>query len=106
MRTAVADLLPLPPLDGLTQQQVRGITCVWDGIALTPDTAIDLGERTMNRLGEPVRWFPRGCRRCTGEAAYRLLLEHAPLCEQCVDDSSNCPTGTGLNRLIREARRR
>lgn len=99
------ELLPLPSPSELTEQQVRGITCVWDGVALAPGTAVDLGTRTMKRLGSPVNWFPRACRSCAAEAALRALHEHAPSCEQCVDDAAGCPTGHALNRLVREGRR-
>jgi hypothetical protein len=103
--TEVLALLDLPPINSLSQDQVRGYTCVWDGIALTPSTAVDLGPRKFKRVGEPVSWFPRGCRSCTGTAAYRALLDHGPLCEQCVDNADHCQVGRGLRRLIREGRR-
>ncbi|EPD62397.1 hypothetical protein HMPREF1211_04031 [Streptomyces sp. HGB0020] len=37
--------------------------------------------------------------------AYRALLEHTQLCEQCVVDSRECATGRVLVRTLREARR-
>jgi len=88
--------LELPDINGLSEAQVRGVTCVWDGIALTPETAVDLGPRP--RDGGPD-WFPRGCKRCTGEAAHRLLLAHAPRC----DVYPSCPTAVAAQRLMREA---
>lgn len=97
--------LPLPSLDDLTDRQVRGITCVWDAALLGPAIAVDLGERTTKRAGDEVRWFPRACRRCIGVAALEVLHEHAPMCEPCVDNAEECPTGRALNRLIREGRR-
>jgi hypothetical protein len=36
--------------------------------------------------------------------AYRALLEHTQVCEQCVEDSRECPTGRALVRTLREAR--
>lgn len=36
--------------------------------------------------------------------AYRALLDHVSTCEQCVDDSRECPTGRALIRTLREAR--
>lgn len=102
MITAVAELLPLPDLDGLTDQQTRGATCVWDSTPLTATTAIDLGEQ---QAADGTHWFPRACRPCTLPRAMRALQEHCGLCEQCVDDHTKCPTGLGLVRLVREARR-
>lgn len=98
-------LLRLPDYNALTEQQTRGITCVYDGVALAPATAIDLGERTVKRLGNAVSWFPRACRTCVLPQAMRALQQHAGSCEQCVDDHNQCPIGLGLVRLVREARR-
>lgn len=92
-------LLPLP--EQLSDAQRDGHVCVWGGETLTVGTGIDLGSRkTDDRL-----IFPRACRRDTGEAAYRALLDHAPACEQCVDNAAECPLGRALNRLVREGRR-
>ncbi|MFK0045561.1 hypothetical protein ACIQU4_15810 [Streptomyces sp. NPDC090741] len=52
---------PLPPVADLSEQQVRGAACVYCGIHLDNATAVDLGERHVNRAGAPVRWFPRAC---------------------------------------------
>jgi hypothetical protein len=97
--------LPLPAYNGLSEQQVRGFTCVWDGVALSPGTAVDLGPRTFKRLGEPVQWFPRACRRCALAQAMQALVKHGQSCEQCVDDHTQCPPGLNLVRAVREARR-
>lgn len=51
----------LPPVGDLSEQQVRGIACVYCGITLDNATAIDLGERPAGRAGGRVRWFPRAC---------------------------------------------
>ncbi|MFF0104516.1 hypothetical protein [Streptomyces hirsutus] len=37
--------------------------------------------------------------------AYRALLEHTQMCEQCVDDVRGCATGKVLVRILREAAR-
>ncbi|MFF3894653.1 hypothetical protein ACFYY3_15960 [Streptomyces sp. NPDC001812] len=37
--------------------------------------------------------------------AYRALLEHTQMCEQCVDDVGKCATGRALVRTLREAAR-
>ncbi|MGV9755448.1 hypothetical protein ACWDUC_06370 [Streptomyces tricolor] len=103
--TAALDLLPLPEFHTLSQDQVRGATCVWDGVGLSSATAIDLGERKLKRVGGRVSWFPRACRRCALEQAMNTLVAHSQTCEQCVDDSNLCPTGSGLVRAVREARR-
>jgi hypothetical protein len=95
--------LPLPEFNTLSQQQVRGITCVFDGVALSPATAVDLGEHRIRRIH--VSWFPRACRPCALPRAMQALQLHSGSCEQCVDDHTQCPTGLGLVRLVREARR-
>jgi hypothetical protein len=95
-----AALLALPAVDELSDTQVRGSACVWCAVVLSPKTAVDLGQRTGD-----VTWFPRGCRPCAGIRAYEALLDHAPTCEQCVDDGRLCTTGVGLRRLVREGRR-
>ncbi|MEV0691763.1 hypothetical protein [Streptomyces sp. NPDC050388] len=100
-RDHVLAALPLPALDGLTEAQVRGVTCVWDGIFLTPATAISLGPRKKKWLDGTYDWFPRGCKRCVGRRAYRLLFDHAPACERC-QKTSTCPVAVEVHRLIRE----
>ncbi|MGW0996415.1 hypothetical protein [Streptomyces sp. NPDC002520] len=97
--------LPLPAYNSLSQAQTRGITCVWDGVAVTPGTAVDLGPRTFRRLGEPVQWFPRACKPCAQQQAMDTLMQHTQTCEQCVDDHTQCPIGLGLVRAVRRARR-
>ncbi|MEV7284778.1 hypothetical protein AB0O01_09510 [Streptomyces sp. NPDC093252] len=96
-------LLDLPPLDALTADQRRGAVCVWDAeeAPLTAETVVDLGEREDGA----ARWFPRACRPHMGEQAYRALMGHAGLCEQCTDDAGGCEVGSGLRRLRREGRR-
>jgi hypothetical protein len=37
--------------------------------------------------------------------AMTALTTHSQACEQCVDDHTLCPTGVGLVRAVREARR-
>lgn len=103
--TAVVELLVLPPLAGLSEHQVRGMTCVWDGVALATGTAVDLGAQTTSRAGQPLQWFPRACPACITDRGRRALYAHAPFCEQCVDEADKCETGRGLYRLMREARR-
>jgi hypothetical protein len=101
----VLKVLALPSLAGLSEYQVRGITCVWDGVALATSTAVDLGAQTANRAGEPLQWYPRACRNCVAERAHRALNAHAPLCKDCVHKAGRCPVGSGLYRLMRETRR-
>ena len=96
------DVLPLPAYEDLTEQQRRGATCVWGASQLTTTTAIDLGER---HAADGTSWFPRACRPCTQPRALRALHLHSAMCEQCADDHTQCPTGLGLVRLVREARR-
>src|SRR5438034_1476538 len=101
---AALDLLPLPDHNDLSEQQVRGITCVWDGIALTAETAVDLGPRKVKRLDGHFDWFPRGCRQCVGRHAYEFLFGHAENCEHCAS-RTDCPTAVEVRRLMREGRR-
>ncbi|MGW2720869.1 hypothetical protein [Streptomyces sp. NPDC001492] len=100
-------LLELPDPDGLTTEQVRGAVCIWNRNEppLTAATAVDLGERRHKRLDGRYSTFPRACHRHTHEAAYKALIAHTASCEQCVDDSTQCPTGRALLRLMREHRR-
>ena len=98
--------LALPALDELAEQQVRGTACVWNARhPLTNGTAVDLGPRQAARAGQPLTWFPRACRPCVHDQAYSVLLDHAPSCEQCVDNAAECPIGRALRRLMREYRR-
>jgi hypothetical protein len=102
-------LLPLPDLDGLTDEQARGAVCVWDATEppLTGDVAVDLGEHMSPLEGtiSPMRWFPRACHRHVHDAAYAALMDHAPRCEQCVDEAAGCDMAVALRRLMREHRR-
>ncbi|MFE4780984.1 hypothetical protein ACFRI7_13850 [Streptomyces sp. NPDC056716] len=99
---SVCELLDLSPLETFTDAQARGAVCVWDATEtpLASESAVDLGERQ----DDGVRWVPCACRTHTGRQAYRALLDHAPLCVQCVDDAASCPTGIGLRRLMRDGR--
>lgn len=96
------DGLELPPRDGLTEQQARGAACIWDGTPVTTTTAIDFGEQ---QAADGTHWFPRACRPCTLPRAMQALQYHSGMCEPCVDDFAQCPTGLALVRLVREARR-
>ena len=95
-------LFTLPSLAGMSEGQVRGADCVWDGITLTPATAVDLGKRTARRAGADVNWFPRACRSCVWLAAHTNLYTHRMTCEQCVDNAAECETGAALLGLMRE----
>jgi len=97
-------LLPIPSLDGLVEQQVRGYMCVWGGEGLTNETAVDLGPRTKKRLDGTYQIFPRACRACVREAAIRVIRVHRGACEQCVDDAFVCNVRAALERLVREGR--
>ncbi|MET7452550.1 hypothetical protein ABZT03_11750 [Streptomyces sp. NPDC005574] len=97
----VLALLPLPSLDGLSEQQVRGKACVWCCITLPTGLAVDLGPRTTKRAGSEVRWFPRSCRQDTARQAMAALFDHAPGCAVCSGQPEGCATGAGLRRLTR-----
>jgi len=98
----VAAVLRLPDPRQLIEDQVRGAVCVWGSERLRVATAVDLGEHTDATIG---RWWPRACPQCAAEHAHRALFEHAPMCEQCVDEAGRCEVGRLLYRLIREGRR-
>lgn len=52
----------LPPVNGLTEQQQRGWSCIWCGTSLTVGADIDLGEqRARPTAGAAYSWFPRAC---------------------------------------------
>lgn len=104
VRQQVLAAIALPTLDGLTEAQVRGTTCVWDGIALTPETAVDLGPRRKRWLDGEYDWFPRGCRRCVGDKAYIALFTHAHECAECLA-GPDCPFAVEVRRLLREGAR-
>ncbi|MET8826130.1 hypothetical protein ABZX40_13740 [Streptomyces sp. NPDC004610] len=97
-------LLALPVLAALTPDQERGAVCVWgrSEAPLNAKTAINLGEQQAD---DGRHWFPRACHPHTKTHAYRALLDHAPLCEQCVDNANGCEIGVTLRRLMREGRR-
>ncbi len=105
MSTAVTDLLPLPPVSRLAEEQVRGAVCVWCALTLTGETAIDLGTRSGSFAGVTADWFPRSCRDCLKEAALREYGDHTGTCEQCVDDPALCDARRALHRLALEGRR-
>lgn len=94
-------LLALPTRDTLSEQQIRGSHCIWDGITLAPATAVDLGPRRIRRAGSHIDWYPRACRRCTSDAAFRALHRHVPECGDRGEEIT-CPVCRGLLRLIRE----
>jgi hypothetical protein len=105
-QASVLGLLAIPGIAGLSEHQVRGMACVWDGITLTSATAVDLGVHSASRAGEPVSWYPRACRGCVALQAHRALLTHATTCTECAsaETAGSCELGRGLYRLVREYR--
>ncbi|MER7814095.1 hypothetical protein [Streptomyces sp. NPDC096153] len=53
----------LPDIGTLTQNQQRGVDCVWCGITLSAKTAVDLGPRRLRIADWTTSWFPRACKR-------------------------------------------
>jgi len=86
--------LVLPSPDTLTDEQLRGATCVWDNTALTPETAIDLGPRR-----DEYQWFPRACRVCVTTQSLAALYDHVDKCAECQESDALCPAGRPLYRL-------
>ncbi|MEU6913564.1 hypothetical protein [Streptomyces olindensis] len=98
-------LLEVPSLDGLTEDQARGFTCVWDSEEepLTEETAVALGERDKRH--------PRGCPKHVASAAYEALFMHClGDCEVCskeeqtvvdgVVQDTRCEIAVALRRLV------
>ncbi|HEX5596343.1 MAG TPA: hypothetical protein VFX61_10050 [Micromonosporaceae bacterium] len=103
------ELLGLPSLEGLGNGQVRGQDCVWCGTGqLAVATSVDYGEQMSPLSGAPdsarMRWYPRGCRPCTGRRAYRALLSHSPDCAECCAAAPGCTIGRTLSRLAKGGR--
>lgn len=98
----VPSALALLPLDlaALSEQQKRGVICVYDGIALGPN-AVDLGPRPHGS----ITVFPRACILCMPRVAEAELADHRAKCEQCVEDDP-CDTRDQLRALARQYRPR
>lgn len=99
-------LLALPSPAELTEDQVRGATCVWgaDEAPLTDEAAVDLGPRRMKRLDGHYDWHPRSCPDHVGQAALLALSDHCMSdCQECGARDENrvaipgsCDTGRAL----------
>ncbi|CAL9449304.1 DUF6415 family natural product biosynthesis protein [Streptomyces sp. enrichment culture] len=63
--------MAVPDRDGLTRRQRQGGDCVWCGLTLGPETAIDLGHRSYKDEDADywTSWWPRGCRSCVAHRA-------------------------------------
>jgi hypothetical protein len=108
IQSDVLAVLALPPLDGLTDDQTRGATCVWHGgERLTGERAVYLGEHMSPLRGStsPMRWFPRACHTCVADRAHHGLFAHCATCKDCADEAGQCEMGRGLYRLVRQYRR-
>jgi len=105
-------LLELPSLDGLTEEQVRGFTCMWDSgeKPLSEETAVALGARRKRRLDGEYELHPRGCPEHVSHAAMEALFTHCMQdCEVCgrtektvvngVMQEPSCEIGVALRRL-------
>ncbi|MFJ8049324.1 hypothetical protein [Streptomyces luteogriseus] len=106
-------LLEVPSLDDLTEEQVRGFTCVWDGDEkpLDEEGAVALGARPKKRLDGKYDLHPRGCPEHVAHAAYEALFRHCMEdCEACgrteetAEDGTvrenSCEIGIALRRLV------
>lgn len=100
--TADVAAIELPRIETLAQTQVCGRACVWCAVALSTETAVELGER---KGANGFVWFPRSCRICSSRPAYLALLTHIQSCEQCGDEAGRCAEGSALRKTLREARR-
>lgn len=95
----------LPSLTGLSEQQIRGKACVWCAIALENGTAVDLGRRPIQYAGTQTSWFPRGCPSCAESEALKDLAEHTERCRACNTRGGLCSTRTGMQKILKQARR-
>jgi len=93
-------ILEVPGFDSLTEDQVRGLACVWDGTPLKDATAVDVGPRTAARLDGELHWYPRACPVCATTRPLAALYDHVEDCGECGEaEGSLCVTGRMLYRL-------
>lgn len=107
--TLALALLALPSPDQLTEDQVRGRTCVWDDTEapLTDEAGVGLGPRRMRRLDGHYAWHPRACPEHLGQEALLALFRHCMRdCPECGARDANgvalegsCAVGDALLRL-------
>lgn len=106
-------LRQLPSVGSLTDQQLRGWSCVWCGTGLTVGTGISLGDRRHRpERGAAYWWFPRACaeaaecarRECrSADPGYRALLDHTLNCTTC-QTGGRCRSASELRLAWQEAR--
>jgi hypothetical protein len=56
----------LPPVETMSEGQLRGTVGVFCGGALTPGASADLGARKVDAHGSTAYWFPRDHPHCIG----------------------------------------
>lgn len=97
-----ATLISLPGMYQLmTAAQREGKACAWCNTPLSPDTAVDLGERPLVTLAGS--YHPIGCRSCTNWAARREYATHPRTCLTCTR-GDYCATSKALRRIALETR--
>ncbi|MDC2961302.1 ATP-binding protein [Streptomyces gilvifuscus] len=108
----VLEVLAMPALNGLSEEQVGGQACIWCASLLTTATAVQLGEH-LTDVGDSTAVtgmgaFPRGCRSCVQDRAHPGLFTHGSTCDLCRDEQTadECVVGRGLYRLVRDTSRR
>lgn len=94
-----ATLLPVPDHGDQSDQQFRGVACVWCGVILSPATAVDLGPRRIRLLDGHITARPRGCRPCVADHLPATQQAHAAGCERCADSPGACETARSLRHL-------
>ncbi|MFJ6434626.1 hypothetical protein [Streptomyces sp. NPDC091416] len=70
-------LVALPPLITLSDQQQRGVHCVFCGAALHTGAVRDLGPQPAEAHGTVVQWFPRSCQSCPKEQERPMPSQNA-----------------------------
>lgn len=56
-----ATVRALPPVETLTEAQLRGANCAFCGVPLVIGHDVDLGERSVDVSGTASVCFPRAC---------------------------------------------
>ena len=88
------EMLPVPKLIGLDDDQRAGLRCVWCG----GPPALTLGPRLGADTGELHRWTPRACRPCAAREAGHVYRAHGRTCAHCTP-TVYCPDRRALHAL-------
>ncbi|MEV6182282.1 hypothetical protein [Streptomyces sp. NPDC052015] len=93
---SAVEMLPLPKLDTLSNEQVDGKACVW--CSGRPRTPLALGIRLSANAGTLRRWCPVAHQRCAAHKAGKVYRLHIQMCARCAH-RDYCPDGRALYKL-------